>query len=142
MTRFFILSSRDNNFSFSLLISLVTGIFVHLAIIFAISLSVTVSLNILFFSVLFNSSSSFSNFGMVPCLRMAACSRSYLFSAWSSLNFASSISFFFFLIFSFRFFSLFQASVNSCSFCFIVTRFLSISSRRFLDISSFSFLIA
>ena len=66
MTLFFILSSKDNNLSFSDPTNLVTGIFVHLDIISATDSSVTVSDRIsdLLFSS--NSFNSRSNLGISP----------------------------------------------------------------------------
>ena len=98
ITLCFIACSRFNSFSFSLLTNLLSGILVHLEMIAAISSSSTWSLSNFLVSLLFNSSSSFSRRGKVPCLNLAAVSKSYLFSACSKSNLAFSISFFLFCI--------------------------------------------
>ena len=68
--------SKFSNLSLSLPTSLLTGIDVHLEIILAISSSSTVSDNIsdLFFCC--NSFNSLSSLGIVPCLNLAAVSKS------------------------------------------------------------------
>ena len=117
-TLFIMLFLRFNNFSFSPPTSFFTGIFVHFDIISAIFSSSTVSLNICDSSTFLKFSNSFSSLGIVPCRSIAASSRSYLFSACSSLNLAVSNSSFFLFIKSFIFFSFshFCLSSSSCFF--------------------------
>lgn len=98
LTRIFKLSSKCSNLSFSLLASLLTGIFVHLETILAIDSSSTTSLNIAFLSSNFKSASSFSSLGIVPCCNLATVSKSYLASAYSSSRLAFSISSFSYLL--------------------------------------------
>ena len=138
-TLFFMFSSRWIIFSLSPPTNLLIGILVQFEIILAISSSSTVSDNISFFAFLFNSSNSFSSLGIVPCLNLAASSKSYLFSACSNLKLAVDISSFLFFILSLILFSSSQSLLNFFSSSFNLDKSVLISSTLFLLISSFSF---
>ena len=68
--------SKLSNLSLSLPTNLLIGIDVHLEIIAAISSSSTVSDKISDLFFFCSSTNSFSNFGIVPCLNLAADSKS------------------------------------------------------------------
>ena len=136
-------SGKCKIFSLSLSINFVTGIPVHLEIIFVISSSVTLFLNRpSSFPFSDNSSSAFNSFcnsGSLPYLSSATFPKSYSLSACSICAFTCSIS-------SRNFCTLEIACFSFSHFAFIPSNFVFnsafsflMSSNLFLEISSVSF---
>ena len=136
------MSLKCNNFSLSPSINLLTGIPVHLEMIFVISSSVTLFLSkpssLLFSDISSSFSNSFCNSGSLPYFSSATLFKSYFLSACSIWAFVCSISSRNFWTFPIAVFSFFHFAIILSNFVFKSAFSFWISCKRCFEISSVS----